>query len=65
MGYTIDSTEWPTGVEVPQPVKALVERLYRLRDDTNPGAGDILADEIFSDDGVAYFGASPFRGPDG
>ena len=65
MSYTIDSAEWPTGVEVRQPVKALVERMYKLLDDTDPKSGDILADEVFSADGVAYFGAFPFRGTDG
>ncbi|KAH7013821.1 hypothetical protein EDB80DRAFT_381839 [Ilyonectria destructans] len=62
MGYGIDSAEWPTGIEVPSPVKQLIERFYQLLDNSDPGIGDLLADEIFADNGVAYFGATPFSG---
>ncbi|KAJ3547718.1 hypothetical protein NM208_g1351 [Fusarium decemcellulare] len=64
MGYSIDSAEWPTGIHVPPTVKQLIEKFYLLLDNTEPNVGDTLADEIFSDDGVAYFGANPFRGSD-
>ncbi|KAH7161087.1 hypothetical protein EDB81DRAFT_333875 [Dactylonectria macrodidyma] len=62
MGYGIDFAEWPTGIEVPQAVQQLIEKFYQLLDNSDPGIGDILADEIFTSDGVAYFGATPFRG---
>ncbi|KAH7126485.1 hypothetical protein B0J13DRAFT_628062 [Dactylonectria estremocensis] len=62
MGYGIDSAEWPTGIEVPSAVKQLIERFYQLLDNSDSGIGDILADEIFASDGVAYFGTTPFRG---
>lgn len=65
MGYGIDSAEWPTGIEVPSPVKQLIERFYQLLDNSDPGIGDLLADEIFADNGVAYFGATPFSGTEG
>lgn len=65
MGYGIDSAEWPTGIEVPSPVKQLIERFYQLLDSSDPGIGDLLADEIFADNGVAYFGATPFSGTEG
>ncbi|KAL2678494.1 hypothetical protein Neosp_009240 [[Neocosmospora] mangrovei] len=64
MGYSIDSTEWPTGIEVSQVVKNLIERFYLLLDDSSPSSGDTLADEIFTSDGVAHFGPVPSRGSD-
>lgn len=65
MGYGIDSAEWPTGIEVPSAVKQLIERFYQLLDNSDPGIGDVLADEIFAENGVAYFGATPFSGTEG
>ncbi|KAL6362134.1 hypothetical protein LRP88_04209 [Fusarium phalaenopsidis] len=62
MGYGIDSTEWHTGIEVSQAVKNLIERFYLLLDDSSPSSGDILANEIFANDGVAHFGPVPSRG---
>lgn len=65
MGYSTDSTEWPTGIEVSQAVKNLIERFYLLLDDNSPSSGDTLADEIFASDGVAHFGPVPSRGSEG
>lgn len=65
MGYTIDSAEWPTGIEVSQAVKNLIERFYLLLDDSSPSSGDTLANEIFANDGVAHFGPAPSRGSEG
>ena len=65
MGYNTDAAEWPTVVQVPQAVRDLIDRFYRLLDDDRSNVGDILADEIFTKDGVAYFGAHAFRGTEG
>jgi hypothetical protein len=54
------STEWPPFM--PTPVKELIARFFAVVDDTNPRAGDILADEIFTSDGDAYFGSKLFHG---
>ncbi|RSM06687.1 hypothetical protein CEP52_005564 [Fusarium oligoseptatum] len=62
MGYSIDSAKWPTGIEVSQAVKNLVERFYLLLDDSSPSSGDTLADEVFASDGVAHFSPVPSRG---
>lgn len=65
MGYNTDSAEWPKGTDVPDPVKRLIDRFYNLLDDDSPAVGSILADEIFTPDGVAYFGGQPSKGTDG
>ncbi|KAJ0121873.1 Type II inositol 1,4,5-trisphosphate 5-phosphatase [Diaporthe amygdali] len=65
MGYNTDSVEWPRGTYIPEPVKRLIDRFYNLLDDDDSGVGSILADEIFTLDGVAYFGGQPFKGTDG
>lgn len=65
MGYNTDSTEWPRGTDIPEPVKRLIDRFYNLLDDDRPAVGNSLADEIFTPDGVAYFGGQPSKGKDG
>ncbi|RSL49528.1 hypothetical protein CEP54_012379 [Fusarium duplospermum] len=62
MGYNIDSAEWPTGIEVSQAVKNLIERFYLLLDNSSPSFGHSLADEVFASDGVAHFSPVPSRG---
>ena len=52
--------EWPPFM--PTSVKDLIARFFAVVDDTNPRAGDILADEIFTSDGDAYFGSKLFHG---
>ncbi|KAH8886620.1 hypothetical protein GQ53DRAFT_769189 [Thozetella sp. PMI_491] len=61
MGYNTAATEWPTGVYVPSAVKLLVDKFLGLLDDDSPDVGDALV-EIFSPNGVAYFGGQPFKG---
>lgn len=65
MGYNTNSTKWPTAAEVPQPVKDLIDRFYNLLDDDKPEVGAILADEIFTENAVAYFGGQPSMGSAG
>lgn len=65
MGYNTDLAEWPRGTDTPEPVKRLIDRFYNLLDDDSSAVGNILADEIFTPDGVAYFGGQPFKGADG
>ncbi|CAH0019787.1 unnamed protein product [Clonostachys rhizophaga] len=64
MGYRIDTTTWPEGLTIPVEVKSLIERFFETVDTNRDDAGDILADQLFAEDGVAYFGAHPFRGLD-
>jgi hypothetical protein len=52
MGYWTASTDWPSIKPVPEPVKALIELFYSLADDTSSSAGDRMADEVFTSDGV-------------
>jgi hypothetical protein len=63
MGYTTASTDWPT-ILVPDPVKKLIEALFLALDNTDKGAGDQLADEIFTQDGVME-GHSQTKGTEG
>lgn len=65
MGYNTESTEWPTAAEVPQAIRDLIDRFYSLLDDDRPEVGATLADEIFTPDGVAYFGGQPSTGSAG
>lgn len=65
MGYNTDTAEWPRGTDISEPVKRLIDRFYNLLDDDSPTAGNILADEIFTPDGVAYFGGQPSKGKNG
>lgn len=53
-------TEWPPFT--PTAVKELIARFFALVDDTGPGTGDKLAEEIFASDGDAYFGPKLFHG---
>lgn len=65
MGYSIDTATWPEGLNIPVEVKGLMERFCETADTNRDDAGDILANKIFAEDGVAYFGYHPFRGPEG
>lgn len=65
MGYNTESTEWPTAAEVPQAIRDLIDRFYSLLDDDRPEVGATLADEVFTPDGVAYFGGAAFHGISG
>jgi len=51
MGYNTASTEWPA-IEVPDPVKELVDKFFLTMDTNAPESGDKLADDIFARDGV-------------
>jgi hypothetical protein len=48
-GYNTELTKWPSSAS-PQ-VKELIDRLFRTLDDTGPGAGDVLADQVFAANG--------------
>jgi len=61
MGYNTESAEWPS-IEVPEPVKNLVDRFMSLLDDSSSAVGDVLADEIFTSDAKAGFGSHVFEG---
>lgn len=65
MGYNTDSAVWPRATDIPEAVKRLIDRFYNLLDDDDPAVGKTLADEIFTSDGVAYFGGQPSKGTDG
>ena len=64
MGYCTASTEWPSGVSVPAPVKQLVDTFFSLVDDKSSEVGNKLADEVFAVDGIMQT-AQRFEGSDG
>lgn len=65
MGYNTESAEWPADIHVPDVVKHIVDKLFRTLDDDNDNAGDVLADEVFTVDGIAWFGGKSSRGSGG
>lgn len=64
MGYNTDNTVWPT-TGMSEATKGLLDRFFNTLDNTSPDAGDTLADEIFSPDAKAQFGAHTFSGQEG
>lgn len=63
MGYNTASTEWPEP-QVSEQVRHLIDRLFATLDDSTDGAGDRLADEIFSPDGE-FAGSHAAKGTEG
>ncbi|KAJ9255374.1 hypothetical protein DTO207G8_3130 [Paecilomyces variotii] len=51
MSYTFRKTHWPPQAIDPA-VKHLIERYYTLADFNGPDAGDVLADEVFTETGT-------------
>ena len=64
MGYNTEATVWPAH-PVPAAVKALIDRLFNLLDSHRSDVGNTLAEEIFTSDAEAQFGAHRFNGKDG
>ena len=63
MGYNTDSTIWPEPT-LAEPVRQLIDKLFATLDDSTDGAGDRLADEVFSADGEIA-GHNIVKGRDG
>ena len=63
MGYSTDSTIWPEP-PLSEPVRQLIDKLFATLDDSTDGAGDRLADQIFSLDGEIA-GNHAVKGRDG
>ncbi|KAK6365704.1 hypothetical protein LTS17_011091 [Exophiala oligosperma] len=63
MGYNTQDTVWPDH-PVPDGVKALMDRFFNLLDSHDSNVGNILADEIFTSDAKAQFGAHISTGRD-
>jgi hypothetical protein len=63
MGFNTALTEWPA-IPLRDPVKKLIDDLFSTLDNTDKGAGDRLADEIFAPDGV-FNGHHPVKGTEG
>ena len=63
MNYTLASTEWPS-YPISEAVKQLIGSLFSTLDDTGSGAGDRLADDIFTADGL-FDGAHRAKGTEG
>ncbi|KAI8939892.1 hypothetical protein NX059_003621 [Plenodomus lindquistii] len=61
VSYVIDGTSWPK-FDVPDAIRALIEKFFTLMDDSGPGVGDKLADEVFTSDGVLVASAGTTRG---
>lgn len=51
MGYNTDITDWPR-LDVPGPVKQLIDDLFSTMDLNESQAGDILATKIFTSNGL-------------
>lgn len=51
MGYNTELTEWPS-TKVPEPVMLQVDKLFAVLDSKASEAGDKLADEVFTTDGI-------------
>ena len=64
MGYNTEATVWPAH-PVPAPVKALIDRFFNLLDSHGSDVGNTFAEEIFTSDAKAQFGAHTFKGRDG
>jgi hypothetical protein len=64
MGYSTANTVWPT-VSIPDDVKLLIDGFFTAVDNTDKSAGDILADEVFTPDGVMVTAAGTATGSAG
>lgn len=64
MGYNTQGTVWPEH-PVSEAIKALIDRFFNLLDSHDSNVGNILADEIFTSDAKAQFGAHLSTGSDG
>ena len=64
MGYNTEATVWPAH-PVPTAVMALIDRFFNLLDSHGLDVGNTLAEEIFTSDAEAQFGAHTFKGKHG
>lgn len=64
MSYTFRKTHWPPQAIDPA-VKHLIERYYTLADFNGPDAGDVLADEVFTETGTMIGPTQKFCGSEG
>lgn len=51
MSYTFQNTVWPPQ-DIDPAIKHLIQRYYTLADFNGPEAGDVLADEVFTENGT-------------
>ncbi len=65
MGYNTASAEWPSVVPVPDSVKNLIDLFFNLADDTSPGVGDRMVNEVFAETGVLITPMSTIQGIEG
>jgi hypothetical protein len=65
MGYNTASTDWPASTALSAEVKALLDTLFLTLDNDQPGAGDELADNIFTGDGILMAAAGKAEGSEG
>lgn len=64
MGNSTANTIWPiTGI--PADAKELIEKFFSTMDDSTSSAGDVLADEIFTIEGVLIAAAGTTKGSPG
>lgn len=64
MGHSTARTTWPT-IPVPDEIKALIDKFFSVVDDPNAKSGDVLADEIFTPDGIMTAAAGTASGSAG
>jgi hypothetical protein len=65
MGYSTSSTEWPRAVSVSDKAKTTIDTLFSLLDDTSETAGDKLAEDVFTHDGVMESSTGKVEGKEG
>lgn len=63
-GYSIENTVWPA-FAVPNDTKLLLDKFFSIVDDPGADAGDRLADEVFTHDGIMVAAAGTTRGSSG
>jgi hypothetical protein len=62
MGLPTSATDWPSNVDIPTPVKKVIDLFFTLADDKSADAGDRLADEIFTIDAIQQMNSRRVEG---
>jgi hypothetical protein len=63
--YVTQATEWPSAATIPDDVQKLVALFYENADSRDPGAGRVLAEEVFSKNATLVSASGVFNGFNG
>jgi hypothetical protein len=63
--YVTQGTEWPSAAIIPDDVQKLIALFYETADSKNPKAGQVLAENVFSENGSLVSASGVFTGFDG